>query len=301
MKDKIKAYFISFRLRTLPLSLAGILLGVLLAVASGYSSLAIIVLLLTTTISLQILSNLCNELGDMHKGTDNDTRLGPIRSLQSGMLTERDLVRAIYLFIILSGIFGLILLTTALDSLLDQRGLVFVGLGIFSIAAAILYTISRYAFGYRGLGDLFVFIFFGWVSVIGSYCLMGGLVNAVIVLPATSIGLLSTGVLNINNIRDLRNDQESGKRTLAVRMGEKWAKWYHLVLINGAFITMTIFKIVTHNPLIAYGYLLILPLFIYHLYRMFKDNGKALDKQLRILCLLTLLFAVLSGINTSVY
>lgn len=297
MNRIVKAYLVSFRLRTLPLSVAGIVLGVMLAISAGYCDWLIVMLLLSTTISLQILSNLCNELGDLRKGTDNAARLGPIRSLQSGILTESNLICTIYLFIFSSIVSGLILLYFSLDSLFSEQGLVFMGLGVASIVAAILYTIGRYAFGYRGLGDLFVFIFFGLVSVVGAYLLMGGTWSGTLLLPASAVGVLCVGVLNINNMRDIENDRLCGKQTLAVRLGEMNAKRYHFVLVIGGFVVMTLFKFISNTSLSGYIYLLSLPLFLQHLYRIDKDSGKALDKQLRTLCLLTLLFALLSGIN----
>ena len=185
--DKIKAYIISFRLRTLPLSLSGIVLGILMAAKVVHLNVSVVFLLITTTLCLQILSNLANELGDALKGTDNSDRVGPMRSLQVGALTKKDLLNSIYVFILLSVVSGVGLLYFALDSLFSEQGLLFLFLGAAAILCAILYTVGRYAFGYRGLGDLFVFLFFGWVSTIGAYILCGAPWTLWMFLPASAV------------------------------------------------------------------------------------------------------------------
>ncbi|MGL5683227.1 MAG: 1,4-dihydroxy-2-naphthoate octaprenyltransferase [Marinifilaceae bacterium] len=293
--DRFKAYIVSFRLRTLPLSVAGIILGILLAAKNVQLNELVVVLLLITTLSLQILSNLANELGDALKGTDNHDRLGPIRSLQTGALTKKDLLNCIFAFVLLCVISGIALLYFALDSLFSEQGIIFLMLGAAAILCAILYTVGRYAFGYRGLGDIFVFLFFGWVSTIGAYMLCGAPWTLWLFLPASAIGMLSCGVLNINNIRDRENDANCGKRTLVVRIGDRGARVYHYFLVVGAFVFLTLFNLYS-GIAPSYWYFITLPIFVMHLRAMAVQNGKDLDKQMPVLALSTLLFSILAGL-----
>ena len=240
--SKAKYYIASFRLRTLPLSLSGIFLGTLLADANGNFSFTPFLLAVATTLCLQILSNLANELGDIQKGTDNNERLGPIRSIQSGALSLQAFKNTIIIFIVLSAIFGTCLIYTAFDSLLSHDGLIMLILGAAAIIAAIKYTVGKGAYGYHGLGDLFVFLFFGLLSVMGAYFLMTHHILPAIFLPAAAIGFLSTGVLNLNNMRDIENDRHCNKKTLPVLIGISTAKKYHFALIAAAFICMGIYS-----------------------------------------------------------
>lgn len=292
---KIRYYIASFRLRTLPLSLSGILLGTLLAHADGYFRLFPFCLAIFTTLCLQILSNLANELGDLQKGTDNTERLGPIRSIQSGALTLHEFKRTILVFIILSAISGSALVYTAFDSLFGTDGIIMLLLGAASIIAAIKYTVGKNAYGYHGLGDLFVFLFFGLLSVCGSYFLMTHQVNTLLFLPASAIGFLSVGVLNLNNMRDIANDRSCGKRTLPVIIGIQRAKTYHFILVIGAFLCMSSYSILHHISYCNFLFLITLPLFILHSKKVYQGEGRALDPQLKILSLSTLLFALLAG------
>lgn len=297
---KIKYYIGSFRLRTLPLSVSGIILGSLLAKSDGYFNPTVFCLAILTTLCLQILSNLANELGDMQKGTDNADRLGPVRALQSGILTTQDFKRLIIIFILLAIISGTTLILTAFHSLLSYKSMLMLFIGAAAAIAAVKYTIGKNPYGYRGLGDIFVFLFFGWVSTWGAYFLMTHQLNPDILLPATSIGLLTTGVLNVNNTRDIENDAHCGKRTIPVLIGEKKAKTYHTILITGGILCMVIYTLVTYTHLLNWGYLLIVPLFIIHLLKMYHYSGKQLDPQLKFLSVSTLLWALAAGL-TSLY
>lgn len=294
---KLRYYIASFRLRTLPLSLSGILLGTLLALADGVFHLLPFCLAIATTLSLQILSNLANELGDLKKGTDNEQRLGPIRSIQSGALSMTEFKKTIGIFILLSLIFGTALVFTAFQSLFSSSGITMLILGAVSILAAIKYTVGKNAYGYRGLGDLFVFLFFGLLSTTGSYFLITHTLSAAIFLPASAIGLLSTGVLNMNNIRDIKNDAHCGKRTIPVMLGEKRAKIYHYLLILSALLCMAIYTYTYNHGSEGWLFLLTLPLFAYHLRYVHQHTGKSLDTQLKTLALTTLLFSLLAGIG----
>ncbi|MCC8173363.1 MAG: 1,4-dihydroxy-2-naphthoate octaprenyltransferase, partial [Odoribacter sp.] len=226
--SKLKYYIHSFRLRTLPLSVSGIILGGLLAKSAGEFNVAIFTLAIITTLLLQIVSNLANELGDLQKGTDNNKRLGPIRSIQSGALTVSEFKRILIWMSTLALIAGLWLVFLAFHNLINLKSIGMLLLGGLALAAAIKYTMGKHAYGYYGLGDIFVFIFFGIISTAGCYFLMIHQIKASILLPASAIGFLSTGVLNINNIRDIENDKACNKRTIPVKIGEKNAKRYHI-------------------------------------------------------------------------
>lgn len=294
---KIKYYIDSFRLRTLPLSVSGVLLGSLLAYSAGFFDGLCFGLAIVTTLCLQILSNLANELGDLRKGTDNEQRLGPIRSIQSGALTIGEFKRVIVLFVVLSVLSGLTLVFFAFHTLLDVSSVLMLVAGGGAIVAAIKYTVGRNAYGYRGLGDLFVFLFFGLLSTVGAWFLMTQTVHADIFLPAASIGLLSTGVLNMNNIRDIENDAQCGKRTIPVLLGEKRAKVYHYCLIMGAVLCMVAYSIIHYRGIYSFLFLLMLPRLVIHLIAVSQYSGRALDPQLKLLSVTTLLFALLSGIG----
>lgn len=291
--SKAKYYIASFRLRTLPLSLSGIFLGTLLAKADGFFHTLPFVFAVATTLCLQILSNLANELGDLQKGTDNAERLGPIRSIQSGALTLTEFKRTITVFVLLSVISGSVLIYTAFDSLFSRDGIIMLLLGGAAIIAAIKYTVGKNAYGYHGLGDLFVFLFFGLLSVMGAYFLMAHQINALLLLPASAIGLLSTGVLNLNNMRDVDNDRACGKRTIPVLIGVHKAKIYHFILIIGAFVCMSSYVFLHEHTPSDFLFLLTLPLFIFHLLKVTNNQGRSLDPQLKVLSLSTLLFAII--------
>lgn len=228
---KFRYWLEAARLRTLPLSLASIIAGGALARQNdGFRSDVFLLALLTTT-TLQILSNFANDYGDYLKGADSDSRIGPRRGLQSGALSLKQMRRAMLLFAGLSAFFGVPLIILGSGSLLEGSGRLFAILGLGAIAAAILYTVGPRPYGYSGLGDLFVFLFFGPVAVLGTRFLITGVWTGVDWLPATAFGLLSVGVLNINNMRDLENDTASGKHTLPVRLGLSGAKKYHGLLL----------------------------------------------------------------------
>lgn len=226
----MKKWINAFRLRTLPLAFSCIIMGSGLAYTTGQFNLTVFILALITTLFLQILSNLANDYGDFVKGTDNDERVGPVRTMQSGLITKPEMVRIMWVIALLCSIFGVWLIyegTNGLD--LSKAGL-FAILGLTAMGAAVKYTIGKNPYGYAGLGDIFVFIFFGWLGVLGSYFLHTHTLNWELLLPASSIGFFTTAVLNINNMRDHLADEKSGKNTLVVRFGISWAKRYHFML-----------------------------------------------------------------------
>ena len=231
----VKNYIEAARLRTLPLSVSGIIVGSFLAASQGFFNWIVCVLALLTTIGFQVLSNFANDYGDGIKGTD-DHRTGEKRLVASGLITPEQMKRAMIFTTVVTLIVALLLIYVAFGK--DNFGfsLLFFGLGIASIAAAIKYTVGRSAYGYSGFGDIFVFVFFGLLSVVGSNFLFTKEIDFTIFLPAFSIGLLSTSVLNLNNMRDRENDQRANKNTLVVKIGAELAKYYHYFLIITAFL-----------------------------------------------------------------
>lgn len=239
MNKSLSIWLDAARPKTLPLALVSITTGSSLAHADGNFSLAVMLLALLTATLLQILSNLANDYGDAQKGTDNDQRLGPTRAIQSGAVSLPEMKKAILLNIAFTLLAGLALILYSLDSLTNI--LAFLGLGVLAIISAIAYTVGDKPYGYVGLGDLSVFIFFGLLGVGGTYFLHTGAITASPLIPALGCGLLAVAVLNVNNMRDIDNDRECGKRTVAVRLGERCAKIYHLTLIWSAFAAFTLY------------------------------------------------------------
>lgn len=242
----LKTWVSALRLRTLPLAASAILLGIALSDLHYSATGSVAVLCLLTAISLQILSNLANDYGDFVKGTDNDNRVGNVRALQSGNITVAQMKGAIILLVAISLISGVSLLITATKGEFNLPFLLFLGLGILAIIAAIKYTVGKRAYGYSGLGDIAVFLFFGPVSVIGTFLLCNGLAfewsnDWVVLLPTLGVGLLSTAVLNTNNIRDIVNDEASGKFTIPVKLGLKKARVYHTILVWTALIAFVVY------------------------------------------------------------
>ena len=220
----------AFRLRTLPLAFSCIIMGSGLAFGDDQFNLTVFVLALITTLFLQILSNLANDYGDFVKGTDNKNRVGPERTLQSGLITKDEMVKAMWIITLLCSVFGVWLIYEGTKGLDLHRAGLFAILGLAAMGAAVKYTMGKNPYGYAGLGDVFVFLFFGWLGVIGSYFLHTHSIDIKIVLPASAIGFFTTAVLNINNMRDHEADAKSGKNTLVVRIGISWAKRYHFML-----------------------------------------------------------------------
>ncbi|MHB9055138.1 MAG: 1,4-dihydroxy-2-naphthoate octaprenyltransferase [Paludibacteraceae bacterium] len=294
---KSRYYIESMRLRTLPLSVAGIIMGGMVAASEGFWNTGIFIWALLTALSLQILSNIANELGDLQKGTDNENRLGPIRSVQSGKLTPANLKGMLVAFICLSVFFGLFLIGTSFGSLSSSSSLIMIVLGGLAIVAAIKYTFGGKAYGYIGLGDLFVFLFFGLVSVLGIYFLMSKYLPRAVILPGSAIGFLSTAMLNQNNMRDIDNDTNFEKKTLAVRMGLNFSKRYHFILIMSAFILMILYSVIKNMTVFGYLYLLSLPVFVWHLNYVMKNDGKSLDRHMKVISIGTMLFSILGGMG----
>ncbi len=296
----VKTWVQAARLRTLPLSLSGIIVGTGLALKQGFFDLWIFVLALLTTIGFQITSNFANDYGDGVKGTDNEDRIGPARVLQSGLLSRKTLKKGILVSIGLSLTMALVLLYRAFG----EEYFIYFGLfllfGILSIWAAIRYTVGSNPYGYIGLGDLFVFLFFGLLGVLGSMFLYTKIMYWNALLPAISIGLLCVGVLNLNNLRDVNSDKKSGKNTLVVKMGFAMGKRYHFVLISVALLSFLIYIWLEKTPISKTYYLLAFVPILVHLRKVMatEDPGE-LDGELKKLALSTFLLSILYCISVN--
>ena len=244
----MKHWIQAARLRTLPLSVSGIIVGSAYAHYQGYSDWSIVVLALLTTLGLQVLSNYANDYGDGVKGTDAN-RIGEKRLVAAGVITAEQMKKAVIITAVLTFIIALLLIYVAFGKENFALSLIFILLGIGSIGAAIKYTVGKSAYGYSGFGDLFVFIFFGLVSVIGSNFLFTHFIDWKLFLPATAIGLLSVAVLNLNNMRDIENDKIAGKNTLVVKMGLKWAKKYHEIILATGMLSFMVFLMLIKSSL----------------------------------------------------
>ena len=252
--SRSRAWLESLRPKTLPLAFAAIIVGTTLAWQQGHFDPWVALLALITAGLLQILSNLANDYGDAVKGSDKPDRIGPLRGMQKGVITPQQMKRALIVTVALICLFGLALLCAAWQSVGDFIG--FLVLGGLSIVAAITYTVGTRPYGYIGLGDISVLVFFGWLSVLGSWYLQAHNVEAAIFLPATACGLLATTVLNINNLRDIDSDRQNGKNTLAVRLGPVNARRYHACLLLGALLCLALFNLLALHS--AWGWLFIL-------------------------------------------
>ncbi len=294
---KTKALIYSMRLRTLPLSLAGVVLGILLACVEHKVSWPVIVLTLLTTVLLQILSNMSNELGDFLNGTDSEGREGPMYSLSEGLLTKQDFRVSIAVLVALCCLSGAAMTWLSWGTLWQTEPLCIIALGACAIWAAMRYTLGKNPYGYRGLGDVSVFIFFGLVPVLGGYYVACHEIDSwLFLLPAVGIGCFSVGVLNVNNTRDMKSD--AGTRiTLPLLMGERRAKIYQTALIVVGWIAMLVFVALRYTSLWNLLFLLTMPFYIKHLRGVWKRHGHDLDPMLPLLVISTFLLALLMGVG----
>ncbi len=298
MAATIKIWLHAFRLRTLPLALSSTFLGSFLALSHDNFSREVFVFAILTTLFLQILSNLANDYGDAKKGTDNEERIGPQRVTQSGMVTMKAIKRMIGLFVTLSLLSGLALIYFGLQQLPYYIAVLFFVVGISAIYAAIKYTMGKNPYGYVGLGDVFVFIYFGLVGVCGTFFLHTGYIDPWILLPASTIGFLSSGVLNLNNLRDIENDSKCGKKTLVVRIGSKTAKFYHLLLIIVAVLFCVIYSLAFYKSPWQFLFLITLPFLISNVKTVLQNTVPIeLNSELKKLALTTFAFAITFGLG----
>ncbi|MEO6346881.1 MAG: 1,4-dihydroxy-2-naphthoate octaprenyltransferase [Aquaticitalea sp.] len=294
----IKVWLSAMRLRTLPLSISGIIMGGCFAFYNGSFDWRVFILAILLTIALQILSNLANDYGDGIKGTDNENRVGPERALQSGKISEHNMLDAVRKNILVVVFLTVALIFAAFGTKQYLYGFLFLILGGIAMYSALTYTIGDSAYGYKGLGDFFVFVFFGLVSVIGSYFLFIKHLDHVVILPAIALGLLSVGVLNLNNMRDIESDLLSEKITLAVKLGKNKAKKYHLFLIIGAILVSFIFSILYYTSMWNFLFFIAYIPLVLHIKKILKaSHPDDYDSQLKILAVTTFLFSVLLGLG----
>lgn len=298
---KVKAYFSALRLRTLPLSLSGVTLGALLAAADYHVDWIVALFVILTASLLQILSNLSNELGDFRRGTVSGHEREASAALAAGTLSEGSLKLMIRITVLLTIASGLAMLHFTFGSIFLLESFIMMIIGYFAINAAVRYTLGGNPYGYRGLGDLYVFIFFGIVSVWGSYFICSHSFGSwLIMLPAVAIGAFSIGVLNVNNLRDMESDR-GNRITIALRMGEKGARIYQTVLLLIGWIAMIVYSCLRVYDPWHFLFVLTLPLFVFHLTGVWKYSGKSLDKYLPMLVIAIFLFALLAGAGFLVY
>ena len=290
-----KAWISAARLRTLPLSVSGIIVGSSLAMNHLFWQSSIFWLAILTTIGFQVLSNFANDYGDGIKGAD-DNREGEQRMVSSGMISPKQMKTGILITAIFSMISAIVLIYYAFGAEDFLHSLLFFMLGIASVIAALKYTIGKNAYGYSGLGDVFVFLFFGLLSVLGSYYLLDHQMVWDLLLPASTIGFLSMAVLNLNNMRDIENDAKNNKNTLVVSLGSSKAKIYHYVLISLAVLLTLLYSIINDHSIRQLIYVIaFLPLII-NLVTVYKNKEpKLLDSELKKVALSTFFFALLFG------
>lgn len=302
----VKSVIRAARLRTLPLSISGIIVGSFLgnhlvnsqvdAVSQSVFATPIFWLAIITTIGFQVLSNFANDYGDGIKGSDKN-RIGEARMVSSGKITPKQMKNTMIFTAIFTLIVALFLIYISFGKENFGYSILFFFLGIASIAAAIKYTVGNAAYGYSGFGDVFVFLFFGLLSVLGSYFLFAKQLDFQLFLPAIAIGFLSTAVLNLNNLRDEEQDKINQKNTLVVKLGTKKAKNYHFFLIFGALFVSNIFVIMNYQYAIQFSYLIAFIPLIKNVITVAKNNNPSeLDGELKKVALSTFLFAVIFGI-----
>lgn len=317
----IKNYIKAARLRTLPLSVSGIIVGSFLGVSNKLNSninlesfnnsetyfvvnhidvklsLLIFFLAILTTIGFQVLSNFANDYGDGIKGTDKN-RIGEERLVASGAITPKQMKKAMKVTGVLTLVIALLLIYVSFGKNNFLYSVIFFVLGIASIVAAIKYTVGNSAYGYNGLGDVFVFLFFGWLAVVGTYFLYTKQLNITVFLPATTVGLLSTAVLNLNNMRDRVNDAIAQKNTLVVKMGASSAKVYHYLLIIISFLLAFLYVVINYKSPLQFLFVLAYIPLVKNLLFVYKNtNESMLDGELKKVAISTFLFSILFGLG----
>ncbi|TXK48624.1 1,4-dihydroxy-2-naphthoate polyprenyltransferase [Pontibacter qinzhouensis] len=294
----LSAWISAFRPRTLPLALSCIGMGGFMAAANGVFDSTVIALCVLTTLFLQILSNLANDYGDSKHGADSIHREGPKRAVQAGHITAEHMKKGMIVFSLLSLLSGLLLLWVAFGTEGLLLALLFLVLGLAAIWAAINYTAGDKPYGYAGLGDISVFIFFGLVGVLGTYFLQALEFNPLVLLPAFICGFFSTAVLNVNNIRDIHSDKLAGKYSIPVRLGPKRARIYHILLLAGGVVSAVVYVALNFYSAWQFLFVLALPLVIINGRNVWqKQTSAELDPYLKQMAMTTLAFVLLFGIG----
>ncbi len=295
--SSLESWLKASRLRTLPLALSSILMGSFLAIQQNNYQWVVIILAVVTTTLLQVLSNFSNDYGDSMRGTDNDQRLGPVRTVQGGEISPKQMRMGMLLLVILTLLSGIWLIYESFGNHWIKE-IVFLAFGLMAIVASVKYTVGKKSYGYAGFGDIFVFVFFGLLAVAGTYYLNTLSFSWSVLLPAATLGFFSTAVLNLNNMRDMENDLQSGKKTVAGRIGYKAALRYQVLLIVTGFLATFVYILFTFQSYWEFLFLITLPLFIANLTGIYKvNNQKQLDPYLKKTALGTLLFVVVFGIG----
>lgn len=289
------------RPRTLPLAISSILLGNFLAYAAGKFSFLTASLAILTTLFLQILSNFANDLGDSKNGVDNKNRKVALRAVQTGKISASEMKNAVIIAASLSFISGISLLYFALQHAKPQTIITFVVLGLLAILAAIAYTVGKRPYGYMGLGDLSVFLFFGWVGTFGTYYLQTEILNYYILIPASGCGFLSVAVLNLNNLRDIENDRKTGKNSIPVRIGKTFGFYYQKTIMLLGVCTFIIYLMYQGKPIQLSQNIIIMAGW-YPLVQIIKQlNSKMtpaqIDPYLKKTALSTLFLIVIFGVS----
>ena len=294
----VEAWISALRPRTLFLAAAGVILGSGLAMHVGRFDLTTALLTLSTALLLQLLSNLANDLGDYQKGTDRTgARLGPMRSVQSGLILPQQMKITISIVTMITTISGLVFLLRLFHLIGPMVVIIFLIIGFFSLMSALFYTLGHRPYGYKGWGDFFAFLFFGPIAVIGTYYLQAQTIDFIAVFPSIGMGLLSAMILNVNNMRDIENDGRSNKRTIAVRLGLEHAKVYHTMLMLVMFVSFLIYSFMYANsPWYRYGYTIVYIFQLILLTQIFKKEGRELDPYLRKTAVSAFLLAVLFSV-----
>ncbi|MEZ4857993.1 MAG: 1,4-dihydroxy-2-naphthoate octaprenyltransferase [Flavobacteriaceae bacterium] len=293
--NKLKAWIAAARVRTLPLSVSGIIVGSALANAYFFNSF-IFWLAIVVTIGFQVLSNFANDYGDGVKGTDAK-REGEKRMVASGVISPKQMK----IGMIITGIITFFVATILIFSVFGNEhfilSFVFFNLALLSIIAAVKYTVGKNAYGYSGLGDVFVFLFFGLLSVLGSYFLFVKTLEWDLLLPATAMGCFSTAVLNLNNLRDRISDAAVGKRTLVVKMGFEKGKKYHAFLLLFGMGCVFAYSLLNYWDALQFIYIIAFIPFLLNIKTVFKNKEpRKLDSELKKVALGTFFFAILFAI-----
>ena len=296
--EKLKMWWETARPKTLPLALASIFTGSALgywANPQGFNGL-VMALCLLTTILLQVLSNFANDYGDHQKGSDTEERIGPLRGIQKGEISAKELKWGLILMVVASFLSGSFLIGIAYENLSDLFA--FAGLGILAIVAAITYTVGAKPYGYMGLGDLSVLVFFGLLGVGGTYYLQTHSIDSHIILPAIGSGLLASAVLNINNLRDIEQDAKAGKNTLAVRLGAYKGRVYHCILLSVAALCYLAFAVATAISWTNYLFILAMPLLAKHAIFVYRSQQPSvLRPMLAQMSMISLLINILFSLG----
>jgi 1,4-dihydroxy-2-naphthoate octaprenyltransferase len=294
----MKHWIQAARLRTLPLSVSGIIVGSFYAMSQALFNWSVVILALLTTLGFQVLSNFANDYGDGIKGTDNEDRVGPKRTVQSGVISPEQMKNALIITSLLTLLSAIALIYVAFKDHNLIFSFIYLLLGILAIASAIKYTVGKSAYGYSGFGDVFVFIFFGLVSTLGIYFMFAKEMDWVLFLPATSIGFLSVAVLNLNNMRDEVSDRKSNKNTVVVKIGAANAKVYHYFLIVSALILILMFAYFKTFTFDQYLFVIAYFPLLKHLKTVYNNkNPKELDPELKKVALSTFALSLLLALS----